>query len=95
MTILKEKIMNAITLAISSLSYPEKDCSLAPPKKIEFGDLSSNIALLLAKELKKGSTIVTILCDLADRYKGKMFNASFLKENNLPVPKWVKNDSND
>ena len=53
MTHLKEKIMNAIALAISSLSYPEKDCSLAPPKKIEFGDLSSNIALLLAKELKK------------------------------------------
>jgi len=53
MTQLKEKIMNAITLALSSLSYPEKDCSLAPPKNIEFGDLSSNIALLLAKELKK------------------------------------------
>ena len=50
---LKEKIMNAITLALSSLSYPEKDCSLAPPKNIAFGDLSSNIALLLAKELKK------------------------------------------
>jgi len=45
--------MNAITLALSSLSYPEKDCSLAPPKNIEFGGLSSNIALLLAKELKK------------------------------------------
>ena len=64
-----------------------------------FLGLSSGIniagAKKLAKELKKGSTIVTILCDLADRYKGKMFNASFLKENNLPVPKWVKNDSND
>ena len=43
----------------------------------------------VGKRLEKGSTIVTILCDLADRYKGKMFNIDFLKENNLPVPEWL------
>ena len=53
MTILKEKIMNSIGMALRSLSFPEKDYSLAPPKNNEFGDLSSNIALLLAKDLKK------------------------------------------
>ena len=58
-----------------------------------FLGLSSGIniagAKRLAKDLGKGSTIVTILCDLADRYKGKMFNIKFLKENNLPIPEWL------
>ena len=58
-----------------------------------FLGLSSGIniagAKRLAKDLGKGSTIVTILCDLADRYKGKMFNIEFLKENNLPIPEWL------
>ena len=53
MTRLKEKLMNSIGVALRSLSFPEKDYSLAPPKNNEFGDLSSNIALLLAKDLKK------------------------------------------
>ena len=39
----------------------------------------------------KGKIIITILCDLADRYKAKMFNYDFLKTNNLPIPKWLKN----
>ena len=43
----------------------------------------------LAKSLGKGKTIVTILCDSANRYQNKMFNASFLKENNLPIPNWL------
>ena len=58
-----------------------------------FLGLSSGIniagAKKLAKELGKGKIIVTILCDLANRYQNKMFNASFLKENNLPIPNWL------
>ena len=61
-----------------------------------FLGLSSGIniagAKMLAKELKKGSTIITILCDLADRYKGKIFNSDYLEENKLPVPSWLQND---
>ena len=45
----------------------------------------------LAKDIGKGKVIITILCDLADRYKAKMFNYDFLKTNNLPIPKWLKN----
>ena len=49
-----------------------------------FLGLSSGIniagAKKLAKELGEGKTIVTILCDLANRYQNKMFNSSFLKE---------------
>ena len=58
-----------------------------------FLGLSSGIniagAKKLAKSLGKGKTIVTILCDSANRYQNKMFNASFLEENNLPIPNWL------
>ena len=58
-----------------------------------FLGLSSGIniagAKKLAKELGEGKIIVTIFCDLANRYQNKMFNASFLKENNLPIPNWL------
>ncbi len=58
-----------------------------------FLGLSSGIniagAKKLAKSLGKGKTIVTILCDSANRYQNKMFNAGFLKENNLPIPSWL------
>ncbi|MFL2983728.1 MAG: arginine--tRNA ligase [Candidatus Neomarinimicrobiota bacterium] len=50
---LKEKIKSAITLSLENLFYPHKDYSLAPPKNNSYGDLSSNIALLLSKDLKK------------------------------------------
>ena len=60
-----------------------------------FLGLSSGInicgAMRLAKDIGKGKVIITILCDLADRYKAKMFNYDFLKTNNLPIPKWLKN----
>ena len=46
-------------------------------------------AIKLAKELGPGKTIVTILCDNSDRYRSKLFNKKFLKEKNLPVPKWL------
>ena len=46
-------------------------------------------AIKLAKEIGPGKTIVTILCDLADRYKSKLFNKKLLKEKNIPVPEWL------
>jgi len=58
-----------------------------------FLGLSSGINIAGAKELAKtlgrGKVIVTILCDLANRYQNKMFNAGFLEENNLPIPNWL------
>ena len=58
-----------------------------------FLGLSSGIniagAKKLAKSLGKDKTIVTILCDSANRYQNKMFNAGFLEENNLPIPNWL------
>jgi len=49
---LKQQIINAVSTSLTSLAYPEKDFSLAPPKNPEFGDLSTNISLLLTQNLK-------------------------------------------
>lgn len=46
-------------------------------------------AMKLATTLGPGKTLVTILCDSADRYKGKMFDVSFLRAKGLPVPDWL------
>lgn len=47
-------------------------------------------AMRLAKELGAGSTVVTILCDGGSRYQSKLFNPVFLREKNLPLPRWMK-----
>ena len=46
-------------------------------------------ALRLAKDLGRGHTIVTLLCDFGTRYQSKMFNPEFLREKDLPVPNWL------
>src|SRR5437667_2328349 len=47
-------------------------------------------AIRLARELGPGHTIVTILADSGTRYQSKLFNPTFLKEKNLPIPKWLQ-----
>jgi cysteine synthase A len=47
-------------------------------------------AIRLAKELGPGHTIVTLLCDGAQRYQSKMFNIPFLKDLGLPTPSWME-----
>jgi len=55
---------------------------------------SSGINLVGAKRLAEkmgpGHTIVTILGDLGGRYKSKLFNPEFLRENGLPTPHWLE-----
>ncbi|WP_432447789.1 cysteine synthase A [Aliiroseovarius marinus] len=46
-------------------------------------------AIRMAQEMGPGHTIVTMLCDYGTRYQSKLFNPSFLKEKNLPVPGWL------
>ena len=46
-------------------------------------------AIKLAKKLGPNKNIVTILCDDGRRYSSKIFNKKFLKEKNLPIPKWL------
>jgi cysteine synthase A len=47
-------------------------------------------AIRLARELGRGHTIVTILADSGTRYQSKLFNPAFLREKNLPTPKWLE-----
>ncbi len=55
--------------------------------------LSSGInvagAIRLARDLGPGHTVVTLLCDLGQRYAGKIWNPAFLKEAGLPAPDWL------
>jgi cysteine synthase A len=44
-------------------------------------------AVRLARELGRGSTVVTILCDHGGRYQSKLFNPDFLRSKGLPVPR--------
>ena len=49
-------------------------------------------AIRLGRELGPGHTIVTLLCDGAQRYQSKMFNVHLLQEKGLPVPSWMAGD---
>jgi cysteine synthase A len=46
-------------------------------------------AIRLARDLGPGKTIVTVLCDHGSRYLSKLFNPAFLREHDLPTPKWM------
>ncbi|OFX10759.1 MAG: cysteine synthase A [Alphaproteobacteria bacterium RIFOXYD12_FULL_60_8] len=47
-------------------------------------------AMKLAHILGPGSRIVTLLCDSGTRYQSKLFNPTFLRSKNLPVPDWME-----
>ena len=49
----KPYLINNISLTTKSLSFPDVKFSLTQPKNDQFGDLSSNIPLLLAGKLNK------------------------------------------
>jgi cysteine synthase A len=55
------------------------------------GSTGVNIAgaIKMAKKMGPGNTIVTILCDWGHRYQSKLFNPSFLKQKELPIPPWL------
>ena len=70
MKALRLKLSESISKALRKLSFPKKDYSLAPPKNSDFGDLSSNIALLLPRDLnRKPMDIARII---ADELKSKL-----------------------
>jgi len=59
------------------------------------GSSAINIAgaVRLAKDLRPGKTIVTLLCDSGTRYQSKLYNPDFLRSKNLPVPAWLERKS--
>jgi cysteine synthase A len=50
-------------------------------------------AMRLAKDLGPGKTVVTLLCDYGTRYQSKLFDPTFLRSKNLPVPAWLERNS--
>ena len=52
-------------------------------------------AVRMARDMGPGHTIVTILCDYGTRYQSKLFNAEFLAEKGLPIPKWLLGPGRD
>jgi cysteine synthase len=46
-------------------------------------------AIRLARALGRGKTIVTILADSGQRYQSKLFNPTFLRSKDLPLPPWL------
>ncbi len=58
---------------------------LGPTSGINIGG-----AIKLAKDIGPGKNIVTVLCDYANKYASKMFNLTFLKEKELPIPSWMQ-----
>ena len=46
-------------------------------------------AIKLALEMGPGKTIITVLCDYANRYTSRMFNKNYLKEKNIKFPEWL------
>ncbi|MEI4196607.1 cysteine synthase A [Roseovarius sp. E0-M6] len=46
-------------------------------------------AMKMARDMGPGHTIVTVLCDYGTRYQSKLFNPEFLREKELPVPRWL------
>ena len=49
-------------------------------------------AVRMAKELGPGHTIVTVLCDTADKYFSKLMDLNGLREKGLPVPPWLESN---
>ena len=46
-------------------------------------------AIRLARQMGRGHTIVTLLCDGGQRYASRLFNPEFLRSKHLPVPPWL------
>src|SRR5262249_45044145 len=45
-------------------------------------------AVQVAREMGRGHTIATVLCDGGDRYHSRLYNPTWLREKGLPVPSW-------
>lgn len=63
MTILPQ-LIQGLADSLSALGLPERDIKLSPPNNPDFGDLSTNVALTLAKET--GQNPVQIANDIKD-----------------------------
>ena len=66
MTIIRQ-LIQALADSLSALGLPERDIKLSPPNNPDFGDLSSNLALTLTKDVQKNP--IQIANDIKDTLK--------------------------
>ncbi|WP_456325788.1 arginine--tRNA ligase [Desulfonauticus submarinus] len=78
---LKQYLQNSIqeVLNIYNISWPEKG-TISPPKEEKFGDLSSNIALITAKQVKKNPR------EWAQEIKEKLLNLELIEKIEIAGP---------
>lgn len=50
---LKQQLNDGVRDALKTLSFPDKPFTISPSKNPDFGDLSTNVALILTKDLKR------------------------------------------
>ena len=72
------KVHDKTALKIIYQLIHQEGLFLGPTSGINIGG-----AIKLAKKIGPNKTIVTVLCDGADRYTSKIFNKAFLKKKNL------------
>ena len=81
---LKTHLSEAITKVLFSLDLPKKSIIIEPPKKRDFGDFSCNIALILAKEIKKNPI------QLAQTIKDNLIlNPEWISSTNVTPPGFI------
>ena len=79
-----ERVCDADALAVVFELLAQEGLSLGGSSGINVA-----AAIRVARRLGPGHTIVTILCDSGARYQSKLFDPSFLRERDLPVPAWL------
>ena len=59
------------------------------------GSAGMNVAgaIRLAKDMGRGHTIVTLLCDHGSRYQSQLWDAAFRRSKGFPVPEWLEGGS--
>ena len=81
---LKTHLSEALTEVLFSLDLPKKSIIIEPPKKGEFGDFSCNIALILAKEIKKNP--IQIAQTITDNL---ILNPEWVSSTNVTPPGFI------
>ncbi len=81
---LKDYLSQKLNQALTELDLPSVDFQLAPTKNPQFGDLSTNLALILAKQAKQNPI------ELANKLKSELdLDNSFVREVSVTPPGFI------
>ncbi|NQV37147.1 MAG: arginine--tRNA ligase [Candidatus Marinimicrobia bacterium] len=81
---MKDYLSQKLNQALTELDLPSVDFQLAPTKNPQFGDLSTNLALILAKQAKQNPI------ELANKLKSELdLDNSFVREVSVTPPGFI------